>query len=49
MLSRSLVGALEGLRVARQGDYRIIYEIDEDERLVIAHRVKHRRDVYRRH
>ncbi|MCY3560748.1 MAG: type II toxin-antitoxin system RelE/ParE family toxin [bacterium] len=49
MLSRSLVGALEGLRVARQGDYRIIYEIDEDERLVIVHRVKHRRDVYRRH
>lgn len=47
MLGRSLVGALEGLRVARRGDYRIIYEIDEDERLVIVHRVKHRRDVYR--
>lgn len=47
MSGRSLVGGLEGLRVARRGDYRIIYEIDEDERLVIVHRVKHRRDVYR--
>ena len=47
MLGTSLVGALQGLRVARRADYRIIYEIDEDERLVIIHRVKHRRDVYR--
>ena len=47
VLGRSLVGGLEGLRVARRGDYRIIYEIDEDEQVVVIHRVQHRRDVYR--
>ena len=47
-LGRPLVGRLDGLRVARRGDYRIIYEIHEDERLVIVHRVQHRRDIYRR-
>ena len=46
-LGNPLVVALEGLRVARRGDYRIIYEIDETGRLVIVHRVQHRRDVYR--
>lgn len=29
------------------GDYRIIYEIVEDERLVIILRIKHRREAYR--
>ena len=48
ILGRSLVGGLEGLRVARRGDYRIIYEIHEDERLVILHRIQLRRDIYRR-
>ena len=45
-LGKQLVGQLEGLRVARRGDYRIIYEIDEKQRLVIVHRVQHRRDIY---
>jgi len=31
----------------RVGDYRIIYEIDENERLVIILRIKHRREAYR--
>ncbi len=47
-LGKPLVGQLEGLRVARRADYRIIYEIDEGERLVIVHRIQHRRDIYRR-
>lgn len=47
-LGKPLLGQLEGLRVARRGDYRIIYEIDDEERLVIVHRVQHRRDIYRR-
>ena len=46
-LGKRLVGRLEGLRVARRSDYRIIYEVDEEERLVIVHRVQHRRNVYR--
>ena len=47
-LGKPLVGQLEGLRVARRGDYRIIYEIDDEEQLVIVHRIQHRRDIYRR-
>ncbi len=46
-LGKPLVGALEGLRSARRGDYRIIYEIFEDDQTVLIHRVQHRRDVYR--
>jgi mRNA interferase RelE/StbE len=32
----------------RVGDYRIIYAVDDDERLVVVARIAHRRDVYRR-
>jgi mRNA interferase RelE/StbE len=32
----------------RQGDYRIIYEVFDDEMRVIVVKVGHRRDVYRR-
>ncbi len=46
-LGRPLVGELDGLRTARRGDYRIIYEIFEDDEIVLIHRVQHRRDVYR--
>ena len=38
---------LSGLHAARRGAYRIIYEIDDDERLVIVLRVDHRSQVYR--
>ncbi len=44
---KPLVGELEGLRSARRGDYRIIYEVLEDEHVVLIHRVQHRREVYR--
>ena len=46
-LGKGLLGDLEGLHSARRGDYRIIYEILEDEKTVLIHRVQHRRDVYR--
>lgn len=44
---------LAGLRSARRGVYRIIYEIDDTERiddaerLVIVHRIEHRATAYR--
>ena len=38
---------LEGLRSARRGGYRIVYEIREDEAVVVIHRIQHRRYVYR--
>ncbi|MEK6652011.1 MAG: type II toxin-antitoxin system RelE/ParE family toxin [Nitrospirota bacterium] len=31
----------------RTGDYRILYEIDDESRLVKVYRVAHRREVYR--
>lgn len=46
-LGKRLVGELAGLYSARRGDYRIIYEIIDDEQVVVIHRVQHRRDVYR--
>jgi mRNA-degrading endonuclease RelE of RelBE toxin-antitoxin system len=33
---------------ARRGPYRVIYELDEDERLVRVVAIGHRRDFYRR-
>lgn len=36
-----------GLWRIRQGDYRIIYSIDDNEKLVIILRIGHRREIYR--
>lgn len=44
---KPLVGELEGLWSARRGDYRIIYEIFEDDQVVLIHRVQHDRDACR--
>jgi mRNA-degrading endonuclease RelE of RelBE toxin-antitoxin system len=38
---------LTGLWSARRGPYRVIYEIDEDAKIVSVLRVDHRADVYR--
>jgi mRNA interferase RelE/StbE len=41
---------LEGLRNSwriRVGDYRIIYEIADEVRIVRVYRVRHRREAYR--
>ena len=32
----------------RVGDYRIVYAVDDDARVVIVARIAHRREVYRR-
>ena len=44
---KPLVGELEGLWSARRGDFRVVYEIDDDANIVIVLRVQHRGDVYR--
>ena len=36
-----------GLWRIRQGDYRIIYSIDDNQRLVAVVRIGHRREIYR--
>jgi len=46
-VGKPLVGELTGLWSARRGDYRVIYEVDDDRKVVIVHRVQHRRAVYR--
>ena len=38
---------LAGLRSARRGAYRIVYEIFDDDLLVVVHRIDHRSTVYR--
>ncbi len=31
----------------RQGDYRIVYSINDSEKLIIVRRIGHRREIYR--
>ena len=45
-VGKPLVGELTGLYSAPRGDYRVIYEIDDDRTVVIVHPVQPRR-VYR--
>jgi len=39
--------SLEGLHSARRGDYRVIYRIDDQQRLVTVIAIEHRSDIYR--
>jgi mRNA interferase RelE/StbE len=43
--AKKLVG-IEGYRI-RLGDYRILYRVNDESRLIVVYRVKHRREVYR--
>jgi len=46
-VGRELRGELAGLRAARRGPYRVVYEIDEVRQVVVVLRIDHRADVYR--
>ena len=46
-LGGALQRELAGMRSARRGVYRIIYEIEETERLVVVYRIEHRATAYR--
>lgn len=41
-----LRGSTDAWRI-RVGDYRVVYQVDDDQRLVVIVRVRHRKDVYR--
>ena len=43
---RKLAGSRHDWRI-RVGDYRVVYEIADEIRIVRVNRVRHRRDVYR--
>ncbi len=47
-LGAALKGDLRGLRRLRVGDFRVMYEVRDDELIVLVVRVAHRRDAYRR-
>lgn len=38
---------LDGTRVLRRGDYRVIVTIDDDAGVIVVLRIQHRSDVYR--
>jgi len=46
-LSKPLAGELAGLRSARRGDYRVLIDVDEDERRILVVRIAHRAAAYR--
>ena len=46
-LGATLKGDLRGLRRLRVGDHRVVYEVRDDELIVLVVRIAHRRDVYR--
>ncbi len=46
-IGKSLKGELSGLRRIRAGDYRVIYEIYEQQVVILIVRVAHRKDAYR--
>ncbi|TAL36803.1 MAG: type II toxin-antitoxin system RelE/ParE family toxin [Spirochaetes bacterium] len=43
--SRKLVDTISSYRI-RIGDYRVIYQIDDDARVVTVMHVRHRKDAY---
>ena len=43
----ALKGELTGLRRIRVGDYRLVFEVREQELIILVVRIGHRRDVYR--
>jgi mRNA-degrading endonuclease RelE of RelBE toxin-antitoxin system len=46
-LSKPLRYELEGWHLARRGDYRVTFQILEDDRALLIGRIEHRADVYR--
>jgi len=46
-IGKLLKGEFSGLRRIRSGNYRVIYEINEGEVLVLVLRIAHRKEIYR--
>ena len=44
----ALTGGLSGFYKLRVGDYRVLYEIFDDEQVIVIHEIGHRRDIYRK-
>ena len=48
-VGRPLRLEFEGLHSARRGDYRVVYRIDDEARIILIEAIAHRSDVYRWH
>lgn len=48
-VGRTLRFDLEGKHSARRGDFRVVYEIDDEHRVATVVAIDHRSDVYRPH
>ena len=46
-IGKILKGEFSGLRRIRSGNYRVVYEINEGEVLVLILRIAHRKQIYR--
>jgi mRNA interferase RelE/StbE len=46
-VSKPLHDELVGLTVARRGEYRVVFRLDESKHLIVVRRIDHRRDAYR--
>lgn len=46
-VGKPLTGGFIGLYSARVGEYRVLYSIDVEHRLISVSRITHRRDAYR--
>ncbi|GAB3455975.1 type II toxin-antitoxin system RelE family toxin [Actinophytocola sediminis] len=46
-VGKALRYELDGIRSARRGAFRVLYEIDDERREVTVLRIEHRADVYR--
>jgi mRNA interferase RelE/StbE len=46
-VSSPLHNELDGFRGARRGEYRVVFRVDEEERVIRVVRVDHRSDIYR--
>ncbi len=47
-MSKPLRGELEGLRSARRGDYRVLFELRPEDDVLLVVRIAHRADAYHR-
>ncbi len=48
-MSKPLRYELEGLHVARRGDYRVTFRIDDNDHVLQIGRIEHRAHVYKTH
>ncbi|RKX52600.1 MAG: hypothetical protein DRP30_05935 [Thermotoga sp.] len=49
MYGQSLQGEWKNFRRIRVGDYRVIYTLGGEIKVILVVRIRHRRDVYRNH